>query len=182
MRETVLLLDEPAEAAVASAAQFLRAQGMALLHQQRYSVSFGQGAGEGASPGETGRTGRVGGESAGEGYLAPGTGQIAAVPVQLNPEWCRLWVTVSGAGAAAGAAAAYVAQQQERSQRVEAAVRQLESGIYSEARWPAYEATLRANLMRQGIDSAEVDAKVAAFKKRWLALGRKASQAPPEGA
>jgi hypothetical protein len=108
-----------------------------------------------------------------------GAGQFAAVPVQLKPEWCRLWVTVTG-GDAAAVADAFVALHRTASRRVQQAVQQLESSVYDEARWPAYEAQLRASLASQGTDQATTDAKVAAFKQRWLALGRKAAAAPPE--
>ena len=160
MRETILLLDESAESAIAAVATFLRRQGLRLTVQTPYSVAFA--APEGA---------------------APGVGQVAAVPVQLRPAWCRLWVTVEGEGAAGRAADAYVAGQQARSARVGAIVQALERGIYDEAQWPAREATLRSTLGRQGMDAATIDARVAAFKKRWQALGRKAmasaEAAPP---
>lgn len=114
------------------------------------------------------------------GPLAPHSGQVAAVPVQLRPEWCRVWVSTGGQGTATAAAEAFVAAHRDRSLRVAAAVQELEAGIYSEARWPAYEQTLRASLVKQGLPDQAVQEKVAAFKRRWLALGRKAAKAPPE--
>jgi hypothetical protein len=159
MRETVLLLDETAEAAIAGAATYLQGQGLRLTVRTPYSVAFA--APEGATP---------------------GVGQLAAVPVQRRPAWCRVWVTVEGEGPAGAAADAYVAGQQARSARVGAIVQALEREIYDEAQWPAHEATLRATLGRQGMATATIEARVAAFKKRWQALGRKAragAEVPP---
>ncbi|MGH2369104.1 MAG: hypothetical protein ACRDI2_12980 [Chloroflexota bacterium] len=179
-------MDEPAESAIAAAADFLAQRGVSLTHQTPYSVAFAASdrAGGGSEAGVSGRwpaaPTQASGNAPGDGVLQPGTGQVAAVPVQLKPEWCRIWVTVQGEGSAITAADAYVAQQRERSQCIAAAVRQLEKGIYDESRWPAYESTLRASLQRQHHDPAVIDEKVAAFKKRWLALGRKAAKARPE--
>jgi hypothetical protein len=72
----------------------------------------------------------------------------------------------------------YVALYQERSRRVEAEVRAIESGVYSEASWPEYEARLRRSLSRA--DPAVLDARVAALKQRWLALGKRAAAAPED--
>jgi hypothetical protein len=205
MREFLVFLDEPAAAAVGAVAAFLSAHGLTITHRSRLSASFAgpeppspgsalraAAADERACPAPSGagtldaaatdtRT-PVGRHSAGAGTLPDNAGQVAAVPVQRRAEWCRLWVTVTGDGAAAAAVEAYVAAERDRSRRVEAAVQQLERDIYAEAQWPAYEATLRASLRRQGIAAAAVDAKIAAFKRRWLALGRKAAAAAPEEA
>lgn len=166
MRETVLLLDQPAAGAIADAAEFLSRQGLQITHQTAYSVAFATPSGGGPARQETPEL---------------GAGQIAAVPVQIRPKWCRVWVTVNGSGAVARAAEAYVAAHQERSAAVTTAVRDLERGIYDEARWPAYEATLRATLQGQGLDPAALEARLVAFKKRWLALGRKAAGSPEAG-
>lgn len=150
MRETLLFFDRPAAAVVAAAADFLAARGVQITHRSPYSVAFAA------------------------------AGQVAAVPVQLRPAWCRVWVSVDERGSAAPAAEAFIDLYREVSRRVQQAVQELERGVYDETAWPAYEAQLRASLARQGADPAAVDAKVAAFKQRWLALGRKAAAAPPE--
>jgi hypothetical protein len=200
MRETLFFVDEPAPAVIAAAVTYLQARGLAILHRAAYSVSFAAGAwgptpaaGAGrtsdaaaaAAPGPTGAgqlSGAAGGRRrpGGERSLQPGTGQIAAVPIQRRPEWSRVWVTVNDTGAAATAAAAYVEVHRERSRRVERAVQQLERDIYDEAQWPAYEATLRASLQQHGVGADAIEARIAAFKRRWSALGRKAASAPPE--
>jgi hypothetical protein len=176
MQETVVFLDEGASEAVCRAAEFLQRHGMVLSHQTPYSVAF---LDPDASP-------AVGGQPAtvrplvpvSEGELPPGTGQIAAVPVQLRPEWTRVWVTVNDDGHVAEVAEAYVAQHRSRSRQIETAVRDLEQDIYDEANWPVYEARLRGSLQKQGTDETEIEAKIATFKQRWLALGRKASKSP----
>ena len=157
MREVLLFFDRPAEQVIAAAAAFFAGQGVHISHHSAYSVAF-----------------------VGAGGQSDDGGQVAAVPVQLRPEWCRVWVSVGGAGAAGAAADAFVAQHRDTSRRVQPAVHQLERNVYDEARWPAYEAQLRASLTKQGVDPAAVGEKVAAFKRRWLALGRKAAAAPPE--
>jgi len=154
VREVLLFFDQAAEHVITAAAVFLEQQGVRLSQRTPYSVAF-VGAGTREAEDASG-------------------GQLAAVPVQLKPEWCRVWVTVEGHGAARAAADAFVAQHQATSRRVQAGVQQLERDIYAEAQWPAYEAQLRASLARQGADPAAIDEKVAAFKRRWLALGRKA--------
>ncbi|MBI3972467.1 MAG: hypothetical protein HY332_14395 [Chloroflexi bacterium] len=187
MKETLLILDQTAASAITDADRFLRSRGLPITYRTPYSVSFAGPdaarpwsvqtlpapalpAGAGSDPQGAG-TG---------GPLSPGTGQVAAVPVQLRPEWCRVWVSTNGEGAAAEAAAAFVEQNRDRSRRTAAAVRALERGIYADDRWPAYEASLRANLRAQGLDDTAIDTKVQRFKKRWDAVGRKAAQAPPE--
>ncbi|HEX2037780.1 MAG TPA: hypothetical protein VHS99_26720 [Chloroflexota bacterium] len=176
MRQTVLLLDQTAESAIASAASFLAARGVPLTHRSPYSVAFGAPAPAGAA------TRAEIPQSPADALLPPGTGQIAAVPVQLKPEWSRVWVTVEGDGPAIDAASAYIKLQQARSERVGAQVQALEQGIYDESRWPAYEATLRANLARQQLSPEALEARIAAFKRRWLALGRKAAAQGQEDA
>jgi hypothetical protein len=109
-----------------------------------------------------------------------GAGQVAAVPVQLKPEWCRVWVTVKGAGPAGEAADAYVAEHRERAARAGAAVRELERAIFNDSQWPAYAETLRASLSRQGLEAGAIEERVARFKQRWEALGRKAARGPEE--
>lgn len=179
VQESVLLLDEPAGAAILAACEFLRQQGLLVTHQSAYSVAFA--AVDGArSPTLDGE----GSPSAGQVQPQPpyvGAGQIASVPVQVRPEWCRVWVTVNGHGAVVAVAEAYVAMQRERSARVAVAVQELERGVYDESRWPAYAATLRATLQRQGLVGAVLEAKLTAWKKRWLALGRKAAASPEDG-
>jgi hypothetical protein len=168
MPELVLFLDEPAVAAIEGAAAFLAEHHLTITHRTAYSVAFAEtAAAGGAAP-------------AGATPLPAGSGQLAAVPVQLRPEWCRLWVTVHDTGRAAAVAAAYVEAQRERSRRVEAAVQALEAAVYAESSWPAYEANLRAALQRQGEAPDAVAARIAAFKRRWQALGRRAAQSPPE--
>lgn len=180
MREVVVFLDEPAPRAIARAAAFLRQHGVSLLHQSSHSLSFTGAGAASECPASPARAQDSGTRAASPGTLAADTGQIAAVPVQLRPEWCRVWVTVAGEGAAARAAGAYVDMQQERSRRVEAEVKALERDVYSEARWPDYEASLRASLQQHGADAGAIDAKIATFKQRWLALGRRARAAGPE--
>ncbi len=181
MREIVVFIDQPADTAVAEAVAYLEERGLRTTHRTPYSVSFAAFAG--AVPSARGAEEGIGDEQyerddAGE--LPAGTGQCAAVPIQLKPEWCRMWVTVNDTNDVSEAAEAYVERHREKSREIEAAVRTLEADIYSEARWPAYELTLRASLKRAGSDPTLIDGKVAAFKQRWLGLGRKAAKAPPE--
>lgn len=186
MQESVLLLDEPAGTAIIAAGDFLRQQGLWVTHQTEYSVAFAvadrrsRTRDEGQDPTQDGGRSPIAGGAL-PGSTDGGAGQVAAVPVQVRPEWCRVWVTVNGHGAVAAAADAYVATQRERSARVGAAVQELERDIYDEARWPAYEATLRATLQRQGLTGTVLQAKLAAWKKRWLALGQKAATSPRDG-
>ena len=105
-------------------------------------------------------------------------GQVAAVPVQLRPEWCRVWVTTTPGSPGHAAASAFVEAHRLSSRRTAAAVSELERDIYAESHWPVLEAQLRASLSRQGV--ADVDARIAAFKQRWEAVGRKAAATPPE--
>jgi hypothetical protein len=107
-------------------------------------------------------------------------GQVAAVPIQLRPAWCRVWVTVEEGSEADLVLADFVALHRGHSRDVEAQVRALEADVYSEVSWPAYEAKLRTSLERAGTDPKLMAAKIAAFKQRWQALGRKAASAPPE--
>ena len=173
MPEALLYFDQPAEAVIDAAARFLAQRGVTITHRSPYSVAFA---------GPPGTAGTEAGEPAetGAALLPPNSGQMAAVPVQLKPTWCRVWVTVHGQGEAVAAAAAFVAEHQAGSRRVAAAVQELERGVYDEARWPGVEAQLRASLAKQGADQAAVEARVAAVKRRWLALARKAAAAPPE--
>ena len=161
--ETELVLDVPAEEAIATAAGVLRRQGLRLTLQTAYSVAFTAAAAAAA------------GSPAGPGA---GGGQVAAVPVQLKPEWCRVWVTVSGSGPAATAAAAYVATVRERDARARPVVRELEAAIYAPSRWPEYAAALAVSLQRQGLTAEAIEARLARFKLRWDALGKKATAAP----
>jgi hypothetical protein len=174
LRETVLVLDEPAQAVIAGAAGFLRQRGLRLTLRTDFSVAFAEpgrelgrapGRGEGAGPAP-----RLGSAA---GTLPPGTGQVAAVPVQVKPEWCRVWVTVNGEGPAAAAAGAYVAAHQDRAAQAERAVREIERGAYDQSRWPQHAQALRATLERQGLDGAAIEERVARYKVRWEALGRK---------
>ena len=182
MSEVVVFFEESAGAAIERAVTFFEKRGLLVTHRTQYSVAVAdpalaadgvQGAGQVTDL-------VVGGATPGEGHLPPGAAQVAAVPIQLKPEWCRAWVTAHDEGRIAAAAAAFVDSQRERSRRVEAEVRALETDVYSEASWPAYEATLRASLQRNGTDEAALETKIAAFKQRWLALGRRAAKAPPE--
>ena len=150
MKEVVVFLDEPAERAVSAAGAFLAARGAELTDRAPLSVAFA------------------------------GAGQIAAVPVQLKPEWCRVWATAWDSDTAIAHVEAYAAAQRERSRRVEAQVKALEAGVYSEASWPAYAEKLRASLRTAGASEQDVEQKVAAFKQRWMALGRRAAAAPEE--
>jgi hypothetical protein len=169
VRETALVLDEPAVGAIAEAADFLRRGGVRLTLQTPYSVAF---AGEGGGPGAP--------ADGGTDSTATGAGQMAAVPVQLKPEWCRVWVTVSGGGPAAEAADAYVAEQRGRAARVGAVVREMERAIFDESQWADYAETLRASLRRQGLEAGAIEERVARFKQRWEALARKAARAAEE--
>jgi hypothetical protein len=148
VKEVVVFLDEPAEAAIQGATRFLEEHGVEITDRGPLSVAFA------------------------------GAGQLAAVPVQLRPEWCRVWATAWGSEAALALVDEYAALHRERSGRVEAQVKAQEASVYSEASWPEYEARLRKSL--SGTDEVAVEAKIAAFKQRWLALGRKASAAPEE--
>ena len=167
--ETELVLDVPAEEAIATAAGVLRRQGLRLTLQTAYSVAFTADAAAAAA------AAAAAGSPAGPGA---GGGQVAAVPVQLKPEWCRVWVTVSGSGPAATAAAAYVATVRERDARARPVVRELEAAIYAPARWPEYAAALAVSLQRQGLTAEAIEARLARFKLRWDALGKKAAAAP----
>jgi hypothetical protein len=166
VRETALVLDEPAEAAIAGAADFLRRRGVRLTLETPYSVAFADGRGAPGAP-------------AGGGPER-GAGQVAAVPVQLKPEWCRVWVTVSGGGPAGEAADAYVAEHRERAAHAGAAVRELERAIFRDSRWPSYAESLRASLSRQGLEEGAIEERVARFRQRWEALGRKAAREAEE--
>jgi hypothetical protein len=150
MKEVVVFLDEPAESAIRTAADFLAARGAEITDRTLLSVAFA------------------------------GAGQLAAVPVQLRPEWCRVWATAWESEAAAAHVDSYVAAQRDRSRRVEAEVKALEAGVYSEASWPAYAAKLRASLISAGTSDEAIERKLAAFKQRWMALGRRAAVAPEE--
>ena len=150
MKEVVVFLDEPAERAIESAATFLAERGAVVTDRSPLSVAFA------------------------------GAGQLAAVPVQLRPAWCRVWATAWESEAALAHVDAYVAAQRERSRRIEGEVKALEAGVYSEASWPAYAERLRASLRHSGTAENDVESEVAAFKERWLALGRRAAAAPEE--
>jgi hypothetical protein len=179
LRETVLVLDEPAPAAIAGAAGFLQQRGLLLTLQTAYSVAFAEpsraAGAEAGHPGDASQAPRLGSAA---GTLAPGTGQIAAVPVQVKPEWCRVGVTVNGEGPAVAAAGAYVAAHQERAAQAERAVREIELGAYDQSRWPQHAQALRATLERQGLDAATIEERVARYKVRWEALGRKIARSP----
>ena len=148
MKEVVVFLDEPAEEAIRAATRFLEERGVEITDRGPLSVAFA------------------------------GAGQLAAVPVQLRPEWCRVWATAWGGQAALEVVDEYAALHRERSRRVEAQVWEQEASVYSEASWPQYEARLRKSL--SGTDAAAVETKIAVFKQRWLALGKRASAAPEE--
>jgi hypothetical protein len=183
MQEFLLFADQPAGAVIAVAVEFFEARALTIIHRTPYSASFAAGGAGVAGPavGHAGTAGtEVGRHSAGNEFLPAGTSQVAAVPIQRRPEWCRVWVHVNDVGAVAAAVAAYVECGRERSRRVGLAVQELERAIYSDAQWPAHEATLRASLLRGGAASEDIDARIAAFKRRWDALGRKAAAAPPE--
>jgi hypothetical protein len=188
MREVVVFQDEPAEQVIERAAAFFAARGLVITHRTPLSVSFGSRVVDRAVCADMSEPAlRIGGGTPGAGELPPGTGQLAAVPVQLKPEWCRVWVTThdahqggAGADTVGDTAGEFVERERERSRRVEAQVRALEADVYGEAAWPAREAQLRAALGGSGTSAAEVDAKVEAFKQRWLALGRKAAKSGPE--
>ena len=150
MREIVVFLDQPAEAAVSEAAAFLTGRGAEITDRGPLSVAFA------------------------------GAGQIAAVPVQLRPEWCRVWATAWDSEDAIGHVEAYAAAHRERSRRVEAEVKALEAGVYSEASWPAYAERLRRSLSTAGTSEEEIERRLVVLKQRWTALGRKAAAAPEE--
>ncbi len=154
MREVTLFFDRPAEQVIGEAAAWLEQRHLSISHRTPFSVAFTDHGGTG--------------------------GQLAAVPVQLRPEWCRVWLTVEGDGPASTDADAYVSEHRNDSRRVATDVQRLEASVYAEDRWPAYEAQLRASLSGSGGEAAAIDAKVAAFRQRWLALGRKAAASPPE--
>lgn len=156
MRETLIFVDHPAADVVRDAGAFFRGRGLTITQESTLSLAI------------TG-SGSVGGDE-------PDAVAIAAVPVQLRPEWTRLWITDRGEGRAQAAARAYATGLQARSAELQRAVQALEVEIYSEQRWPAHEAQLRANLARQQLDPAAVEVRIAAFKRRWRALGRKAAQ------
>ncbi len=148
MSEVILYLDEPAADAVTEAASFLEARGAAIGDRSPLSVAFGDGA------------------------------QIAAVPVQLSPAWCRVWVTTWGSSETVRLADEYVSRHRQRSRRIEQEIKKLEAGVYSESAWPEYEARLRRSL--PGLEPAELEEKIATLKRRWMALGKKASASPEE--
>jgi hypothetical protein len=189
LRETVLVLAEPAPVVIAAAAGFLRQRGLRLTLQTPFSVAFAEAARDaapeaGREAGHPGGPAPDGAEAAGAagqaprpgsaaGTLPPGTGQVAAVPVQVKPEWCRVWVTVNGEGPAGAAARAYVAAHQERAAQAEREVQEIERGAYDQSRWPQHARVLRATLERQGLDEATIEERVARYKVRWEALGRK---------
>lgn len=150
MKEVVVFRDEGAESAIRGAESFLVSRGAEITDRSALSVAFA------------------------------GSGQLAAVPVQLRPDWCRVWVTAWDSEAAFAHVEAYVAAHRERSRRVEAEVKALEAGVYSEASWPTYAEKLRASLRHAGSGDEVVEQKVAAFKQRWLALGRRAAASPEE--
>src|SRR5581483_3674223 len=178
MYEAVLFLDESAGEAIAAAAAFVVAHGLQVTHRAPFSVAFVE-AGHGGPTGGAGEP-PARADRAGRDVLPAGAGQIAAVPIQVRPEWSRVWVMAAGEGEAARVAAAYVARERPRSERLAGEVRALEAGALSPARWPEIEAGLRANLRRQGLDEAAIEARVATFRQRWLALGRAAGKTPPE--
>ena len=181
MREVIVFQDEAAERVVDRVSAFLVERGLVITNRTPLSVSF-IGSSAGLADGSTIDSAAlpIGRGTPGAGELPPGTGQIAAVPVQLRPEWCRVWVTAHEGGDAAAAAAELVERERERSRRVEAQVRALETDVYDEAAWPAREVQLRAALSGTGAAAADVDSKIAAFKVRWLALGRKATRGGSE--
>jgi hypothetical protein len=186
-RETILYLDQPAAAAVTAAAGFFaaRPEPVTIVHRARYSVSLvgpldplpaeAPPAGGTVRPEATRHF-----HSGDDRLLEPGAAQLAAVPVQVRPEWCRVWITTNGTGAASRAVEAYVSRERERSRGTQAAVRDLERAAYGEARWAQTESTLRATLQRQGLDADAIDAKVATLRQRWTAVARKAQAAGPE--
>jgi hypothetical protein len=180
IREIIVFLDRPAEAAIEEACQFVAGYGVTFTHRGMYSVSIA----EAAPPVLRGDALPAGAEAskaqAGGALLPRGSAQLAAVPVQVAPAWCRLWITASGPGAASDAVDAFVEAHRERSRRVEAAVRALERPIFDEDRWPSHEATLRAALERQGLDEEAIAARVAKLKARWLAAGRRLAEHGPE--
>ncbi len=202
MYEALLFLDERARAVIEAAAVFVVEHGLQVTHRAPFSVAFVEPGHVGdptlgshelsARPQSTDRrrtsltrTSGQGGPPAGAGVpgrevLPAGAGQIAAVPIQVRPEWSRVWVMAAGEGEAARVAAAYVARERSRSERIAAEVRALEAGALSPARWPEIEAGLRANLRRQGLDEVAIESRVATFRQRWLALGRAAGKTPPE--
>lgn len=145
-----MYLDEPAEVAIDGAARYLADRGVDITGRAPLSVSFA------------------------------GSGQLAAVPVQLRPEWCRVWATAWDSETAVAHVEAYAAAQRARSRRVEAEVKSLEAGVYSEANWPVYAERLRRSLRGAGTSDEEIERRLAAFKERWTALGRRAAAAPEE--
>ncbi len=52
-------------------------------------------------------------------------------------------------------------------------MREIERGAYDQSRWPQHAQALRATLERQGLDEAAIEERVARYKVRWEALGRK---------
>lgn len=151
MRETVVFRDVGAERAIEEAITFLKDRGLAPDGQTPYSAWLTAGA------------------------------QYAAVPVQLRPQWCRVWVTVHDGAPAplVDAAGVYIDANRARSRQIEAEVKALESEVYSESSWHEREQALRASLVSAGTSREAIDAKIALLKQRWLALGRKAT-APSE--
>ncbi len=203
MYEALLFLDEHARAVIEAAAAFVAEHGLQVTHRAPFSVAFVEpehvgdlrlgSHGPAAMPqniterrrisltetsGQSGSPASAGGP--GREVLPAGAGQIAAVPIQVRPEWSRVWVMAAGEGKAARVAAAYVARERPRSERLAGEVRALEAGALSPARWPEIEAGLRANLRRQGLDEVAIESRVATFRQRWLALGRAAGKTPPE--
>ena len=153
--ETELVLDVPAAAAIAAAAGALRRQGLRLTLQTAYSVAFT------ADPGVPGGPGA-------------GGGQVAVVPVQLKPEWCRVWVTVRGSGPAVAAAAATWPPCGSGTPAPSGGAR---------ARGPSTPRPLagvrgladRLAAAGQGSTADAIEARLARFKLRWDALGKKAA-------
>jgi hypothetical protein len=150
VREIVVFLDDSAENAVGAAAEFLAARGAQITDRAALSVAFA------------------------------GSGQIAAVPVQLRPTWCRVWATAWDSEHAIAHVEAYAAAHREQSRRVEAEVKALEAGVYSEASWPEYAERLRRSLRGAGTTDEEIERRLGALKERWMALGRRAAAAPEE--
>ena len=154
MREALLFFDRPAQQVIAEAAAWLAQRHLRVTYRTPFSVAFADSTGAAA--------------------------QLAAVPVQLRAGWCRVWLSVEGDGLAAVASEEYLAEHRDASRRAGTVVQRLERDLYADDRWPAYEAQLRASLSAQGSDPSTTDAKIAAFRQRWLALARKAAAAPPE--
>ena len=177
LRETVLVLDEPAQAVIAGAAGFLRQRGLRSTLQTDFSVAFAEPGREpgrsraGAGPRRGCRTGTAIGQRGGDapagdgaGGGRPGAGQAGVVPGVGDGQ---------RGGAGRRGAGAYVAAHQDRAAQAERAVREIERGAYDQSRWPQHAQALRATLERQGLDEAAIEERVARYKVRWEALGRK---------